>query len=73
VAKGEFDKIEKEVEEDLEIVAKAIHKMFYEIGFSAKKSSGFGVVELINDGDVRVNGFLSDEVKDILLSTIHQS
>lgn len=46
VAKGEFEKIKEEAEEDLEIVAKAIHKMFYEIGFSAKKTSGYGIAEV---------------------------
>ena len=46
VAKGEFDKIEEEVKEDLKIVSKAIHKMFYEIGFSAKKTSVFGTAKV---------------------------
>ena len=73
IARGEFDEIEKEMKEDLKFLAKALKKMFYEIGFSAKKSSGFGVVEPINDNDVKVDGFKSDEVKDILLNTIHQS
>ena len=73
IARGELDEIEKEMKEDLKFLAKALKKMFYEIGFSAKKSSGFGVVEPINDNDVKVDGFKSDEVKDILLNTIHQS
>jgi CRISPR-associated protein Cmr2 len=46
VAKGEFDKIENEVKEDLEFLAKALKKMFYEIGFSAKKTSGFGTADV---------------------------
>ena len=73
IARGELDEIKKEMKEDLKFLAKALKKMFYEIGFSAKKSSGFGVVEPINDNDVKVDGFKSDEVKDILLNTIHQS
>ncbi len=46
VAKGEFDKIENEVKEDLEFLAKALKKMFHEIGFSAKKTSGFGTADV---------------------------
>ncbi len=48
IAKGEFDKIEDEIKEDLELLSKALKKMFYEIGFSAKKTSGFGTAEIIN-------------------------
>lgn len=73
VAKGEFDKIKNEVKEDLEFLAKALKKMFYETGFSAKKTSGFGVIHKINDSDIRVDGFKSNEVKGIILNTIHQS
>lgn len=36
--------------------------MFYEIGFSAKKSSGFGVVKQIGENDVTVTGFKSEEI-----------
>ncbi len=53
VARGEFDKIEKEMEEDLKFLSRALHKMFYEIGFSAKKTSGFGVISEF-DGKVMV-------------------
>ena len=73
VAKGEFDKIKNEVKEDLEFLAKALKKMFYETGFSAKKTSGFGVIHKINDSDIKVDGFKSDKVRSIILNTIHQS
>jgi len=46
--------------------------MFYEIGFSAKKTSGFGVIEQINKDNIKVVGFKSNIVKEIL-SRIHQS
>jgi len=46
IAKGEFDKIEDEMKEDLEILSKALKKMFCEIGFSAKKTSGFGLADI---------------------------
>jgi len=51
VAKGEFNKIKEEMMVDLEFLSEAIYKMFYEIGFSAKKTSGFGIAEAI---DVKV-------------------
>jgi len=53
IARGEFDKIEDEMKEDLEFLSKALQKMFYEIGFSAKKSSGFGVISEF-DGEVTI-------------------
>lgn len=46
IARG--DKIESEIEEDLNLLSKALQKMFYEFGFSAKKSSGFGVISEFN-------------------------
>jgi len=73
IARGELDEIEREMKEDLNFLSKALRKMFYEIGFSAKKTSGYGVVEQINDNDVKVDGFKSDEIKNILLNTIRQS
>ena len=54
ISKGEFDKIEKESKEDLEFLTKALNKMFFEIGFSAKKSSGFGVIEPLTTKDIEI-------------------
>ena len=48
IARGEFEKIGDELKEDMEFLAKAIRKMLCEIGFSAKKTSGFGVAEIIS-------------------------
>jgi len=53
IARGEFDKIEDEMKEDLDFLSKALQKMFYEIGFSAKKSSGFGVISEF-DGEITI-------------------
>jgi CRISPR/Cas system CMR subunit Cmr6 (Cas7 group RAMP superfamily) len=64
VAKGEFNKIEKEAKEDFEIVAKTIHKVFYEIGFSAKKSSGFGTAE-VEEIKIDVGGAFSDGKEEL--------
>ncbi|WP_457753982.1 RAMP superfamily CRISPR-associated protein [Thermococcus sp.] len=54
IAKGEFDRIKREAEEDMEFLAKSLRKMFYEIGFSAKKTSGFGTVEKIQKENIKI-------------------
>jgi len=47
---------EKEVKEDLEFLADAIKLMLYFYGFSAKKTSGFGVIkENLNEGRIWIN------------------
>ena len=51
--KGENFK-EEQIEEDLRFVAEALKQMFYTYGFSAKKTSGFGVVEPLKEVDVQV-------------------
>jgi len=66
IARGKLERIKEEMKEDLKFLAKALKKMFFETSFSAKKSSGFGAVEQINDSDIEVNGFKSDEVKNII-------
>ncbi|MCD6442996.1 MAG: hypothetical protein J7L28_03425 [Thermotogae bacterium] len=64
-AKGEFHLLyipypkgkefkEGEVEEDLKFLAEALKYMFYIYGFSAKKTSGFGVIEQLKKEDVHV-------------------
>jgi len=51
--KGENFK-EEQIEEDLRFVAEALKQMFYTYGFSAKKTSGFGVIEPLKEVDVQV-------------------
>ena len=42
---------EEQIKEDLMFLAKALKLMFYIYGFSAKKTSGFGVIEeKLNEG-----------------------
>jgi len=48
VAKGEFEKIEEEMKEDIKFLKMALCKMFCETGFSAKKSSGFGTAKVVD-------------------------
>ena len=64
IARGEFEKINGELKEDMEFLAKAIRKMLCEIGFSAKKTSGFGVAEIV-DVDVVCGAKLKDYENDI--------
>ncbi|PMP82831.1 MAG: hypothetical protein C0175_02935 [Caldisericum exile] len=45
---------EENVKEDLEFLAKALKLMFYTYGFSAKKTSGFGVVKDLKEKDIEV-------------------
>jgi len=44
----------EEIEEDLKFLAEALKLMFYTYGFSAKKTSGFGVIEVLKKEDVEV-------------------
>jgi len=45
---------ESQVYEDLEFLSKSLELMFYSYGFSAKKTSGFGVIERLKDNNVDV-------------------
>lgn len=45
---------QEHIKEDLKFLAKALKLMFYAYGFSAKKTSGFGVIKLLKDGEVGV-------------------
>lgn len=73
-AKGEFHLLyipypkgkefkEGEIKEDLKFLAEALKLMFYTYGFSAKKTSGFGVIESLKEDDVDVH---PEDKKDIL-------
>lgn len=64
-AKGEFhllyipypkgkDFKEEEIKEDLKFLAEALKLMFYTYGFSAKKTSGFGVIEKLKEDNIEV-------------------
>jgi len=45
---------EEEVDKDLKFLAEALNLMFYKYGFSAKKTSGFGVIEKLCEDKVEV-------------------
>lgn len=53
---------ESQFEEDLEFLSKSLELMFYSYGFSAKKTSGFGVIKQLTDDNVKV---FPDEKKEI--------
>ncbi|MBC7118857.1 MAG: hypothetical protein H5T36_00215 [Methanobacteriaceae archaeon] len=66
-----------EIKEDLKFIAEALKLMFYTYGFSAKKTSGFGVVKRqLNEGKIwtRTNEFQSfsnlHELSEKLLKTL---
>lgn len=66
-----------EIKEDLKFIAEALKLMFYTYGFSAKKTSGFGVVKKqLNEGKIwtRTNEFQSfsnlHELSEKLLKTL---
>lgn len=44
----------EEIKEDLSFLAEALKLMFYTYGFSAKKSSGFGIIQPLEDKDLEV-------------------
>ena len=48
------ERLKKEVPEDLKLLKKVIPKMMLEYGFSAKKTSGYGVVDEDIDGFIKV-------------------
>ncbi len=45
---------EDQIKEDLEFLAEALKLMFYTYGFSAKKTSGFGVIKRLEESDIEV-------------------
>ncbi|MGC9046447.1 MAG: RAMP superfamily CRISPR-associated protein [Thermodesulfovibrio sp.] len=45
---------ENEIEEDLKFLAKALDLMFSTYGFSAKKTSGFGMIERLEENEIEV-------------------
>lgn len=45
---------EEDVNKDLKFLAEALKLMFYVYGFSAKKTSGFGVIEYLQEANIKV-------------------
>ncbi len=69
VAKGEFEKIEGEMKEEIEFLSEAMRKMFCETGFSAKKSSGFGTAKVV-DYKVQSGSGISNSISSKIEDTI---
>ncbi len=57
---------EEDVNKDLRFLADALKLMFYVYGFSAKKTSGFGVIERLKDSEVEVKPCDKRELFSIL-------
>ncbi len=63
------DSVKEEVYEDLKFVTKLLKEMFYYYGFSAKKSSGFGIIkEELRYGRLWIK--ISEEIKEVSFSTL---
>ena len=45
---------EEDIQNDLKFLVKALQLMFYTYGFSAKKTSGFGVIKKLKENEVEV-------------------
>ncbi len=55
---------EEDVKEDLKFLADALELMFYTYGFSAKKTSGFGVIqETLNEGKIWIKSGANTQEK----------
>lgn len=58
---------EEEVKEDLKFLSDALKLMFYTYGFSAKKTSGFGVIqETLNEGKIWIKSGANIQEKNFL-------
>jgi len=64
---------EKQIKEDLEFLTKALKLMFYTYGFSAKKTSGFGVVEKLKEGKVEVHPEDKKEIFSVLYTEVNKT
>jgi CRISPR-associated protein Cmr2 len=56
----------EELEEDLKFLAEALSLMLYTYGFSAKKTSGFGVIENLKEDEVEIHPEDKDGIFSIL-------
>ena len=57
---------EEEINEDLKFLAEALNLMFYTYGFSAKKTSGFGVIERLEKNKIDVTPKGREDIFSIL-------
>jgi len=69
----EKDLREEEVKEDLKFLAEALKLMFYTYGFSAKKTSGFGVIEKLKEDNIEVHPGDKKDVFSILYTRVNNN
>ncbi|MCD6408571.1 hypothetical protein J7L87_05940 [bacterium] len=83
-AKGEFHLLyipypkgknfkEEEIKEDLKFLAEALKLMFYTYGFSAKKTSGFGVIEKLKEDNIEVYPEDKKDIFSILYTRVNNN
>ena len=70
---GGKDFKKEEVEEDLRFLAEALKLMFYTYGFSAKKTSGFGVIEKLKEDNVVVRPEDKKDIFSILYTKVNNN
>lgn len=64
---------EEDVNKDLRFLAEALKLMFYTYGFSAKKTSGFGVIKNLEAGNIDVYPEDKKEIFSILYTKVSDS
>ena len=64
---------EEQIEEDLRFVAEALKRMFYIYGFSAKKTSGFGVIEKLKEDNVVIRPEDKGDIFSILYTKVNNN
>ena len=64
---------EEQIKEDLKFLAEALEQMFYTYGFSAKKTSGFGVIEELKEENIEVYPEDKKEIFSILYTKVNKN
>lgn len=59
-------KIRDEQKDDMDLLGKALTRMFYQTGFSAKKTSGYGLAKPIEKKNIQITGFDGDAKEKLL-------
>ncbi len=64
---------EEQIKEDLKFLAESLKLMFYTFGFSSKKTSGFGVIETLNETDFEIYPKDKKESFSILYTKVNKN
>lgn len=64
---------EDDIKEDLEFLAETLKLMFYTYGFSAKKTSGFGIIKDLQDKNVEIYPVDKKSIFSILYTEVNKT